>query len=121
MPQTSSPPIAVADATPWTWVGQAEALSYQVRFYATEPALDELAQTGGDRTVSITVNDRLYYPDLDLFGDHTSTIENAPPTLVHGGQWKILRLGLGEKRVVFSAAQAGDPAGSTHYRIVVKT
>ena len=121
MPQTSSPPIAVADATPWTWVGQAEALSYQVRFYATEPARDEVAQTGGGRTVSITVRDRIYYPDLDLFGDHVSTIENAPPTLVVAGQWKILRLGLGEQSVVFSAAQATDPVGATHYRIVVKS
>jgi hypothetical protein len=120
MPRSESPVFAVADATPWVWVGAAPALSYEVRFYGTKAGRDELPQTLGTRTVSIAVLDTWTY-EGGLTEIHRSTIANAPPTLITAGQWTTLQLGLGEQRVEFAAVLAVNPSSATHYRILVKT
>jgi hypothetical protein len=118
----NSPPIAVADATPWLWRGNAtNALEYQIRFYATSKAVDELAQ-GGDRTVTITDKAGWFYEDEQTTTDsHTSTLAGTAPELVAGGVWTVLGTGLGRSELEFVAVQSTEPAGGTFYRILVRT
>ena len=121
MQQAQSPPIAVADATPWTWRGNAPtALEYQVRFYASAGGLDELAQSGG-RTVSLGLTEQWFYESDGATRTHASTLVNTPPTLIPGGVWHVLGTALGQGQVTFTAVQGTEPAGATHYRILVKS
>lgn len=122
MARYNSPPIAVADATPWLWRGNApNALEYQVRFYANSKAVDELAQ-GGDRTVAITDRAGWFYEDEQTTTDsHASTLAGTTPELVVGGVWTVLGTGLGRGDLEFVAVQGTEPAGANFYRILVRT
>lgn len=118
MADASSPPIPIADSTPWEAPIGGDAFTYEIRFYAGAAAEGELAQ-GGGRTVTIEVKDRVRYPGA--ITEHTSTLANYPPVLVPGGEWQLVGLGLGGfSSVRFVAVQGTEPPDATHYRIRVK-
>jgi hypothetical protein len=122
-----SGPIAVADATPWSFqfVNFRTAVNVMVRFYTDAAGTVDVGTLGtGSRDVTATNVSAAYQGNAtrptETMRDIACNIYNGTVTAMPDGQWREFSLGGGLGQITIAAAANVNPGGALAYRIFVE-